>query len=176
MYDCTNKLALLTLKLLFAFRCLLTFWHLSVWFSDGVGVGQRWAHRADRSQVHGPAEDGAARLVPEHGGRRDVAERHLSQESPQVGGPHARPPGRVPAPAPEITGVHTQLAKHTHTHTHAMLHLWISHAQHTQHETRIDVWRRHCQRGPLCGCDTSGNTVRWVGIHYQRAHTLLAPV
>lgn len=60
---------------------------------DGVGVGQRRADRADSGQVHGPPEDRAARLVPEHGGRRDVAEQHLPQKGSKVGGSNSRPLG-----------------------------------------------------------------------------------
>lgn len=71
---------------------------------DGVGVGQRWADRADGGQVHGSPEDRTAGLVPEHGGWRDVAEQHLSQKGSKVGGSDSRAPGRVSAGAPKITG------------------------------------------------------------------------
>lgn len=71
---------------------------------DGVGMGQRWSDRADSGQIHGAAEDRAAGLVPQHGGWRDVAERHLTQESQEVGGSNPCSLGRVSACAPEITG------------------------------------------------------------------------
>lgn len=73
---------------------------------DGVGVGQWRSDRADGGQVHGAAEDRAARLVPQHGGWRDVAEQHLPQESQEVGGSNPCSLGRVSACAPEITGTH----------------------------------------------------------------------
>lgn len=77
---------------------------------DGVSLGQRGTDRADRGQVHGSPEDRAARLVPEHGRRRDVAEQHLSQKGSKVGGSNSCPLGWVSAGSPKITG--------THTHTH----------------------------------------------------------
>lgn len=75
--------------------------------SDCVGVGQRWTHRADGSEVHGPPENHPARLVPEHGGRGDVAEWHVAQKSSEISGPNAGPFGWVSACAQELTGMHT---------------------------------------------------------------------
>lgn len=71
---------------------------------DGVGVGQRWSHRNDGGQVHGAAGGRATGLVPQHGGRRDVAGQHVPQEGQEVGGSNPRPLGRVSAGAPEVTG------------------------------------------------------------------------
>lgn len=102
--------------------------------SDRVGVGQRWTHRADGGKVHGPPENHPARLVPEHGRRGDVAERHVAQKGSEVGGPNTGPFGWVSACAQELTGTNT----HTHTHVRAhtqlicKFHLWINHAEHRQ--------------------------------------------
>lgn len=71
---------------------------------DGVGVGQRRSHRNDGGQVHGAAGGRATGLVPQHGGRRDVAGQHVPQEGQEVGGSNPRPLGRVSAGAPEVTG------------------------------------------------------------------------
>lgn len=98
-------------------------------------MGQRRADRTDGGQVHGSSADRAARLVPEHGRRRDVAEQHLSQKGPKVSGSNSHSLGRVSAGAPKITGTHTTGS--LNTHTTALLHLLISHAQHEHVRQRL---------------------------------------
>lgn len=50
--------------------------------TDSVSVGQRWEDRADSGSVHGDSGSYPAGLLSEHGRRRDLAGRYLSQESP----------------------------------------------------------------------------------------------